>query len=366
MGLNLAFVQGNNQTCEFETTSIAANGINGHEDLVYTCQLTAFLDDESNQNVDVNTKSNLDSNDEVKAVEVLGHHSSTVVKFIPFSIFKVFPFMEYFIMTAGSEELEELKPGFFTGAKNLHVLRIEETSVSELVADLFKEAKNLKFINLSNNILTTVDKKAFNGLADLESLALDNNLIENMHPHTFSDLKNLKFLDLTENFCINKSFQIENGNFKEVENAIWESCKFDDNSIVKPILKPVVPLKTSAIDGKLKNISDIFQSVDSKLNNIDVKFIENDKVNIKLNSKMVGFKEALEQQKTQLNVIANLTRAMDPKIISDLENMLLKHIKTTSDQISKIPNENTITDMIFETQNEMDMELMKAEKKNMI
>ena len=352
MSLNLAFGLGNNQTCEFNTINIAANGIDGPEDSVYACRLTAFLDDESNQNVEVDTSANSETNDDVKAVEILGYHTATVVKFIPFSIFKVFPFMEYLIMNGGSKELEKLKPGFFTGAENLKVLRIEQTSVDELVANLFKEAHNLKFINLSNNKLKTIDIEAFNGLTGLKSLSLDSNLIENMDPETFSNLKNLNYLSLLENKCIDRSFEIRNGNFKEVEQAIWESCKFDARNRAKPISKPVVPPKVSKQDEKLR----LFQG---ELKKLETNLIESD-------TKIVGLKEAFDLQKTQLDVVASLALQMDPKKTEELESLIQKHIKSSSIEFSKIPDEiNTLTEMTLETITGMENTLKESETKTL-
>ena len=51
---------------------------------------------------------------------------------------------------SGEQEFEVLKPGYFTGAENLKVLVIKETSFNTLTKNLFAEAPNLDFINLND------------------------------------------------------------------------------------------------------------------------------------------------------------------------------------------------------------------------
>ena len=220
-------VQGNEQVCEeFEDDQFFLNGLSEPRGTYYTCKLKAELKDETG-NTKIDTKANEKSNFDVTAVHLFGYQSGLIIKFIPFSIFKTFPLLEYLIMT-GEQEFEHLKPGYFTGAENLKVLVIKETAVKELTESLFAEAPNLNFINLQENQIHTVDQFAFIDVPMLRGLYLDKNAITNLHPETFSYLADLEVLSLLENKCIDKQFVISNGDFSEVEEEIRANCEFNE------------------------------------------------------------------------------------------------------------------------------------------
>lgn len=313
------FGQGNNLTCEFGQSDVSSNGVNGPEVSVYTCALKPFLDDITNQSVDVDTTENSETNDDVKAVEVLGHSSATVVKFIPFSIFKVFPFLEYFILIDNSVELEELKPGFFTGAVNLRVLRIEHTSVSELTSNLFEESKALEFINLSNNNINKIDKDAFSNLKNLQLLSLDYNNIEYLHPKTFSNLEKLESLNLIGNTCIDQVFHIINGDFRAVEDAIWKKCKCISKDC------PAPPLPSEITDDKKTN--DLHQLTDAQFQSINATMHIHDVLINNLDSKMTILQKTFNDS--------------DSKKVKEIEDLIKNNEKWAKQQITELSEEVT-------------------------
>lgn len=177
-----------------------------------------------NENETVTTSTNRQSKEDV---QMIIYRTQNVIKFIPNSIFRDFPNVEYFYFN-NNLQLEKLKPKFFRNAKNLKILIIQNNPIHELKANLFVDAPKLKMINLSFNKIQTIDYQTFNKLPKLYELYLTGNPIKNLHPQTFSSLKGLEVLDLKNSegtSCVNENFSIFDDGFESVEKEIGKECE---------------------------------------------------------------------------------------------------------------------------------------------
>lgn len=177
-----------------------------------------------NENETVTTSTNRQPKEDV---QMIIYRTQNVIKYIPNSIFKDFPNVEYFYFN-NNLQLEKLRPKYFRNARNLKLLVIQNNPIHELKSNLFVDALKLKMINLSFNKILSIDLLTFNKLSKLYELYLTGNPIKNLHPQTFTPLKSLEVLDL-KNYegtsCVNENFSIFDDGFDAVEKEIAKECE---------------------------------------------------------------------------------------------------------------------------------------------
>lgn len=150
------------QICEFKYGNWSINSYNGPTKHFFECRFSDAQLISEDVKVTTNTAENPKSNKDVQVV----HYTWGTVKFIPNSIFEIFPNLEQLhVYTA---DFVEMKAHYLINADKLRVFAVNSNSLSKLDANLFIEAPNLEYINLQNNFIENIHRLTFNGLDQLE------------------------------------------------------------------------------------------------------------------------------------------------------------------------------------------------------
>lgn len=180
-------------------------------------------------------------------VKVVRYANGNSVKFIPKSLFIIFPNLERLFFNS-DQGLEIIQPESIKNAANLKVFYVFNNKVKLLEKHLFLGAPNLEHINLEMNQIESVHRETFYKLNNLKLLFLHGNNLKNLHPVTFMNNEKLTVLDLTVNFCINQKF-VDVKEKKTVVEAISKNCTYVIS--VKELLA-----LTDQMDEMLKKIND--------------------------------------------------------------------------------------------------------------
>lgn len=157
-------------------------------------------------------------------VKVVRYSSGNSVKFIPSSLFVLFPKLERLFFNT-DQGLEIIQPESLSKAANLKVFYVFNNNVKILEKHLFLGSPLLEHINLEMNQIETIHRETFYKLDSLKLLFLHGNKIMNLNPVTFMNNENLSVLDLTINACINKKFIDVREKITVVEEII-KKCNF--------------------------------------------------------------------------------------------------------------------------------------------
>ena len=286
------------QTCTFGTGMPSATNMDEiPTKSYYFCKInSAQL---LNESVPVNTITinNTKSNSEVQLVSYVLNNN---VKFIPNSLFKIFPNVEYFCITY-REGIVVLKPRFLKGAKNLKVFYVYQNNIISLEEDLFIEAPNLQHINLKNNLIESVHISTFKGLSNLEGLYLQGNKIVNLHPNTFYVLLKLKSLNLTSNRCINTFFAILETSHIIIATEIKKTCMYDDLSLISSLTQ--INSTILKIQTRSETTFNIANKINTKFDKLNDDFSALNATNLKI------IKTILE--KTTSNITNKINKEFD-------------------------------------------------------
>lgn len=210
------------QKCVFDLKTTYENSYDDPMRSYYRCAVNDAKLVNENETVATITSNNRKSNDDVT---MFMYKEDNFVKFIPNSIFSLFPNLEYFWIDE-DQHFKHLKADSLKNAHNLKVFHVTFNDITKLGAHVFSEAIMLEYINLSSNKIETIDKSAFVGLSKLKGVLIDENRIRVMYASTFSHLKNLFVLELRENVCINKLFENASMKFAIIEGNIRFSCVY--------------------------------------------------------------------------------------------------------------------------------------------
>ena len=210
------------QTCVFQNYSWNVNGYDGAAKSYYQCRIDSVNLLIESEDLTTDTTANSRSNLDVESI----YYTSGNLKYIPNSLFTLFPNAEYF--TAGSSNMVNLKSHYFKNALKLKVIWINNSKIKNLDANSFIEVINLEYLRLVDNEIESIHRLAFSGLTQLKGLYLDNNKISNLHPFTFSKLTKLQVLIMTGGSnCLMKKFTQPNTEIKQIELKIRISCTYE-------------------------------------------------------------------------------------------------------------------------------------------
>lgn len=225
-------------TCEIE-----------HESFGYSC-LVANQEPESSGEIAFIMKganSGVSSND-IKQVEI----KNTPITKIPSSIFATFPNIEFLLLDntrisnwnretlkvqgiskllglfVDNNPINHLKDDTFKHVPNLYLLRLFNSSITEITPQAFNGLTELTLLRLHQNKLTSIENGVFGSLKKLEELDLARNQITALPTGLFSELKELKELDLVSN----QLTEIPKDIFKQ--NTKLNKLKLTENAL-KPI-----------------------------------------------------------------------------------------------------------------------------------
>ena len=257
---------GYNQICVFKNETQYPDTVSKpYEQIYYSCVINnADLKLANQKNVSTITTSNKQANVNVQRVH---YSSSSIVEFIPASIYKTFPKLER--LAVDSNKIEIPRPHYFNNATNLKVIKMVDGIISELVDDVFQGAPRLEYINFKDNEITSIHRHAFRGLKYVMGIFLKNNKITNIHYETFSGITHLTKLDLRICGCVNITFQVEYSNFIPVEVAIKKTCTYF----------PSISNKVYHLEDKVQN----------NANQIEKNSQDNSKIMLRFNILLVGF-----------------------------------------------------------------------------
>ena len=296
------------QSCKFSFYNQINDSYAGPQQSYYECMITRAELLNETEPVITHTSTNNQTNQRVDAITYSGGN----VKFVPNSVFEVFPNILIFSMFA--TKLEVLRPEFWKNAKKLKVIYIPQSNLKRLDANLFVEAENLEHINLNFNAIETVDKSTFNGLKNLKGIYLQGNKISLLYPETFSKISSLKVLDLNKNFCIDRKFFHVQLQTHQVEAEIRKFCAYDHSEEFLEVER-----KKSEEEMKLsKKFEDLAEVVKNDLRMEHQKLIANLR-DIKESSCNLAAKiESLQEQIIQVTKVGNLSNSTQPSSIEIL------------------------------------------------
>lgn len=207
------------QSCMFEHDDWLINGNNGQMKEFYQCRFVQAQLLNEDERLTTETSSNTKKNSDVDAVVYFDSRT----KYIPNSLFTVFPNLEYIVVT--SCHLEKIRPHYFKNAMMLKTIWISKNNIKDLIAHSFVEAPYIEYINLPDNKIESIHKMSFSGLHHLKGIYLQNNRISNLHPETFSHLGSLETLHMLDGTnCLKRKFTKVNMDLLEIENQIRGSC----------------------------------------------------------------------------------------------------------------------------------------------
>jgi hypothetical protein len=150
------------------------------------------------------------------------------IHFLPTDMFSIFG--DVHTLSAPGQELKEIRPGTFLGAKSLEAIELSNNKLQKLGEDSFKGADIAFILNLNHNEIEVIHENAFRGLTELVSLDLMSNKLRalpigifnsnvflgSIHLE-FNNLNSISFqsfehliqlwtLGLSRNVCINRQY----------------------------------------------------------------------------------------------------------------------------------------------------------------
>jgi len=135
----------------------------------------------------------LNSNEIIKSLHLQG----AVVHFLPANISQTFPNLK--ILKIINSSLSEIEKSDFMGLEKVVEINFEKNLISKLPVDAFQWLEGLTKINLNRNNISAIPAKLFNKNLKLTEISLVGNRIEQLHDQIFKNLVNLEFIFLSDN-----------------------------------------------------------------------------------------------------------------------------------------------------------------------
>ena len=104
------------------------------------------------------------------------------------------------VLDLSRNELASLKPAQFLGAMSLKSLDLSKNQLSNLQADIFEGLDALQHLILSFNAIVFTESKVFRELSNLQDLNISNNRIRDLQPDVFDSMPSLTKLDISDNY----------------------------------------------------------------------------------------------------------------------------------------------------------------------
>jgi Leucine-rich repeat (LRR) protein len=116
--------------------------------------------------------------------------------------------------------ISKINPMLFQKLINLEKLHLSGNQIEFLENSPFESLENLREIYLSLNELTVLKRAIFQENKKLEKIYLSFNNIFKIHPETFDKFSSIKIIDLTDNVCVDKFFEIYDGDLVRFKNEL--------------------------------------------------------------------------------------------------------------------------------------------------